>query len=118
MKIYWHYSVKQWLTLVATLKLIYYLLQALLGKEGHTERWRECVADTDVALGYALGAMFVRHVFQRKSKEEAQVMIDSIKTAFEHRLDNLKWMDDTTRQAALVKAKAISDMIGKSNFDH
>ena len=104
---------------VATLNfIIYYLFQALLGKEGHTERWRECVADTDVALGYALGAMFVRHVFQRKSKEEAQVMIDSIKTAFEHRLDNLKWMDDTTRQAALVKAKAISDMIGKLNFYH
>ena len=69
-----------------------------MGKEGHTERWRECVADTDVALGYALGAMFVRHVFHRESKEEAQGMIDSIKMAFEHRLRALKWMDETTLQ--------------------
>ena len=60
--------------------------------------------------------MFVRHVFHRESKEEAQGMIDSIKAAFEHRLDNLKWMDDTTRQAALVKAQAISDMIGYPSF--
>ena len=88
----------------------------MLGKEGHTERWRECVSDTDVALGYALGAMFVRHVFHRESKEEAQGMIDSIKMAFEHRLGTLKWMDDTTREAALVKAQAISDMIGYPSF--
>jgi len=92
------------------------LEKALLGKEGHTERWRECVSDTDVALGYALGAMFVRHVFHRESKEEAQGMIDSIKMAFEHRLGTLKWMDDTTREAALVKAQAISDMIGYPSF--
>lgn len=43
------------------------LEKALLGKEGHTERWRECVADTDVAIGYALGAMFVERVFHGKT---------------------------------------------------
>ena len=43
-------------------------------------------------------------------------MIDSIKMAFEHRLGTLKWMDDTTREAALVKAQAISDMIGYPSF--
>ena len=53
------------------------LEKALLGKEGHTERWRECVADTDVALGYALGAMFVRKVFQKESKKEAQGELSS-----------------------------------------
>ena len=46
----------------------------------------------------------------------AQGMIDSIKMAFEHRLGTLKWMDDTTREAALVKAQAISDMIGYPSF--
>lgn len=45
------------------------LEKALLGKEGHTERWRECVADTDVAIGYALGAMFVERVFHGKFLE-------------------------------------------------
>ena len=48
------------------------------------------MSDTDVALGYALGAMFIRHVFHHESKEEAQGMIDSIKMAFEHNLETLK----------------------------
>ena len=43
-------------------------------------------------------------------------MIDSIKTAFEKRLNRLDWMDETTRQAALTKARAISDMIGYPSF--
>ena len=65
------------------------LEKALLGKEGHSERWRECVSDTDIAIGYALGAMFVDRVFHGESKSVAQTMIDSIKKAFEKRLHHL-----------------------------
>ena len=60
------------------------------------------------AMGYASGAMFVERVFQRESKKQAQDMIDSIKAAFEQRLNHLKWMDDETRNAALKKARAIT----------
>ena len=92
------------------------LEKALLGKEGHTERWRQCVADTDSALGFALGAMFVRQVFHGESKQEAQKMIDAIKKAFERRLKSLSWMDKETQNAALIKARAITDMIGYPSF--
>ena len=93
------------------IKMIYYrdagkiLEKALLGKEGHSERWRECVTDTDTALGFALGAMFVRKVFHGESKKEAHNMISSIKEAFESRIKSLKWMDQTTQQAALLKVR-------------
>ena len=59
-------------------------------------------------MGYASGAMFVERVFQRESKKQAQDMIDSIKAAFEQRLNHLKWMDDETRNAAMKKARAIT----------
>ena len=81
------------------------LEKALLGKEGHSERWRECVTDTDTALGFALGAMFVRKVFHGESKKEAHNMISSIKEAFERRIKSLRWMDDTTQIAALTKVR-------------
>jgi hypothetical protein len=32
----------------------------MLGKDGHQDRWRFCVTDTDSVLGFAVGAMFVR----------------------------------------------------------
>lgn len=92
------------------------LEKALLGKEGHSERWRECVTDTDTALGFALGAMFVRKVFHGESKKEAHNMISSIKEAFERRIKSLRWMDDTTQIAALTKAEAITNMIGYPSY--
>jgi hypothetical protein len=44
------------------------LRKALLGSEGHEEQWRYCVSDVNSAMGFAIGAMFVREVFHGKSK--------------------------------------------------
>ena len=44
------------------------LRKALMGSEGREEQWRYCVSDTSNALGFAIGAMFVREVFHGKSK--------------------------------------------------
>lgn len=33
-----------------------------------TPRWKLCVSDTDSALGFALGAMFVKDTFAEDSK--------------------------------------------------
>ena len=68
------------------------------------------------AMGYASGAMFVERVFKRGSKKQAQEMIDSIKNAFEQRLNQLKWMDKGTRKAALIKARAITGMYRSISF--
>jgi len=67
------------------------LEKAMLGKDGHQDRWRFCVTDTDSVLGFAVGAMFVRSAFHGESKPSAQAMIDSIKQAFEKRLTKLTW---------------------------
>ncbi len=87
-------------------------------------------------LGFALGAMFIRSTFNGTSKLLAQVrilpkfesfsaskcpltdntntqeMIDGVKSAFVEKLEELKWMDEDTKAAALRKAEAITDMIG------
>lgn len=43
-------------------------------------------------------------------------MINEVRDAFKKNLKNLKWMDEETRQAAIIKADAISDMIGFPDF--
>lgn len=83
-----------------------------MGSKGGEELWRYCVADTNSVMGFAVGAMFVRQVFQGKSKPMAERMIDETRNAFKENLKNLKWMDDETRKAAINKANAISDMTG------
>ncbi|XP_054008318.1 endothelin-converting enzyme homolog isoform X6 [Hylaeus anthracinus] len=92
------------------------LRKALIGSEGREEQWRYCVSDTDNAMGFAIGAMFVRDVFHGRSKPMAEQMIDQVRQAFTKNLKNLDWMDAETRQAAEEKANAITDMIGFPNF--
>ena len=34
--------------------------------------WRHCISDTDMVLGFALGAMFVREVFHGENKHKVR----------------------------------------------
>ena len=65
------------------------LEKALIGTEIHDERWRECVRDTDKALGFAVGAMFIENSFNGSSKSVAQDMVKRVKDAFKERLKEL-----------------------------
>lgn len=92
------------------------LRKALIGSEGIEVSWRYCVTDTNQVMGFALGSLFVRRVFQGKPKERAEEMIYSIRNAFKDNLPNLSWMDDRTRQLAREKADHINQMIGFPDF--
>lgn len=54
------------------------LRKALIGAEGGEEQWRYCVTDTNTVLGMAVGAMFVREMFQRDAKTKVSVLFWSI----------------------------------------
>ncbi|XP_021083785.1 endothelin-converting enzyme 2 isoform X2 [Mesocricetus auratus] len=93
------------------------LLETLYGtKKSCTPRWQTCISNTDDALGFALGSLFVKATFDRQSKEIAEGMISEIRSAFEETLEELVWMDEKTRLAAKEKADAIYDMIGFPDF--
>ncbi|XP_026317208.1 endothelin-converting enzyme homolog isoform X2 [Hyposmocoma kahamanoa] len=92
------------------------LRKALFGSEGTEESWRYCVTDTNNAIGFAVGAMFVREVFHGEAKTQGEIMIDNIRNAFKNNLKNLDWMDEETREAAEIKADAITDMIGFPDY--
>jgi predicted metalloendopeptidase len=92
------------------------LRKALIGSEGIEVSWRYCVTDTNQVMGFALGSLFVRRVFQGRSKERAEEMIFAIRNAFKDNLSNLSWMDDSTRTLAREKADHINQMIGFPDF--
>ncbi|KAM8822169.1 LOW QUALITY PROTEIN: endothelin-converting enzyme 2b [Synchiropus picturatus] len=93
------------------------LVESLYGtKKSCTPRWQTCIGNTDDTLGFALGALFVKATFDKRSKAIAQEMIEEIRAAFKAALDRLSWMDQRTRQAAKDKADAIYDMIGFPEF--
>lgn len=92
------------------------LRKVLIGSEGIEVSWRYCVTDTNQNMGFALGSLFVRRVFQGNSKDRAEEMIFSIRDAFKDNLSILNWMDDETRFKAKEKADHINQMIGFPDF--
>ncbi|XP_029630977.1 endothelin-converting enzyme 1 isoform X1 [Salmo trutta] len=85
-------------------------------KKSCTPRWKLCVSDTDSALGFALGALFVKATFAEDSKAIAEDMVSEIKWAFEDSLKYVDWMDQGTKKAAKEKAEAIYNMVGYPKF--
>lgn len=90
--------------------------KVLLGSDGGEEPWRYCVADTSSAIGFAVGAMYVREKFHGQSKPDAEFMINKVREAFIANFKNLEWMDEETRRLAEEKAYAITDMIGFPDY--
>lgn len=90
------------------------LREALIGRSESVEepRWRSCVENTNNVLEFAIGAIFIREVFYLDSKTQTEDMINNVRNAFKANLAKLEWMDEDTKRAALLKADAISNLIG------
>lgn len=84
----------------------------LSGQEEQQPRWKRCVSRTESAMGEWLGKAYVDKKFAGDSKEQAEAMVAGIFTAFEGNLPNLAWMDDTTRERAIEKARAFVAKLG------
>ncbi|CAG0888500.1 unnamed protein product [Darwinula stevensoni] len=79
----------------------------LTGKEGRNPRWLECM-HTVSSFSLALGAMYVRTFFMdERVKPEVTEMVKRIQAEFDTILDEVDWMDFTTRRRAKLKSAEI-----------
>lgn len=92
------------------------LIKVLTGSTRSEDLWKKCMANTDGAIGMALGKLFVDKVFDETSKQQATEMVDAVRNAFKKGLPSLEWMDEKTRKAAEDKADAVVDMIGFPDY--
>ncbi len=86
--------------------------RTLAGQKEPQPRWKRCITATEQAMGEAIGQLYVKERFAGNSKELALDMIHGIADAFAASLPALTWMDETTRQAALVKKGTLAWKIG------
>ena len=89
--------------------------KALTGKKKQSPRWEKCVKSVagldgtyfyyyEGSLSNAVGSMFVRRYFPEEAREIAINITDSLEKEFRVMLDELDWMDETTRAKAHEKA--------------
>ncbi|KAI0687125.1 metalloprotease [Cytidiella melzeri] len=76
------------------------------------DRADTCVANIEVALGFAAGRYFVKEVFGGDSREKGTRVITDIIQAFKKSLKHLNWMDEESAEAASNKADALRVKVG------
>ncbi len=82
------------------------------GQQEIEPRWKRCVKSTDVALGMALGKLYVDRTFGAAGKERTLKMVQGIEAAMREDIGQLSWMSDTTKKKAYEKLDAIVNNIG------
>ncbi|XP_060115115.1 membrane metallo-endopeptidase-like 1 isoform X2 [Heteronotia binoei] len=90
--------------------------KGLYGTMVEEARWRECVSYVNNNMENAVGALYVRETFAGKSKRMVRDLIDKIREVFIETLDELQWMDETSKAKAQEKAIAIKEQIGYPDY--
>lgn len=75
-------------------------------------RWKRVLAETDAALGEALGKLYVDRAFSSQAKRKALDMVANLRAALRARLQRLEWMGEATKAQALAKLDAMRVKIG------
>ncbi|NWI10905.1 MMEL1 protein, partial [Crypturellus soui] len=90
--------------------------KALYGTTLEEARWRECVSYVNNNMENAVGALYVRETFAGESKRMVRDLINKIREVFIETLDELQWMDETSKEKAREKAMAIKEQIGYPDY--
>ena len=86
--------------------------KTLSGAQEMRPRWKRCTDFTDADLGEALGRKFVERTFGAEGKERTLKMVAALEKALGEDIEKLPWMTPATKEAALIKLKAITNKIG------
>ncbi len=85
------------------------------GQKEDQVRWKKCVSFVDADLGEVVGREYARRYFGEDSKARTSAIVVALLKAFEAGLATLDWMDEPTRQAALIKARS---MVGNNKIGY
>ena len=81
--------------------------KVIQGTDEIRPRWKRVLDDTDDAVGFAVGKLYVDDVFPPAAKDSAQQMVEYIKKAFAARINELPWMSDETKARAQEKLEPV-----------
>ena len=84
----------------------------LNGQQEIKPRWKRVLDAEDGAIGEAIGHAYVDRYFDPVSKARMAEMVSNLKAAFRERIQNLTWMEQQTKQKALMKLDVLDVQVG------
>ena len=86
--------------------------RTLQGQKEMKPRWKRISQVINDQLGDALGQLYVARFFPPEAKERMNILVDNLLSAYEERIIQATWMNDSTKEKALEKLHAITRKIG------
>ena len=78
-------------------------------------RWKRGVEVTELALGEALGKVYVAKHFPPENKARMEALVANLRKGYEQSINSLAWMSDETKKKAQEKLAKFSVKIGYPN---
>jgi len=75
----------------------------LAGQPQQRERWKRAVAATNLALGEAVGQLYVAKYFPPAEKAQVLELVENLRRAYMERFKTVPWMKPETRSIATTK---------------
>ena len=86
--------------------------KTLTGSVAQRPRWKRVQGATDNAMSEAIGQLYVQHYFPGEAKKRMLELVGNLKVSLGERIQQLKWMGDSTKVKAIEKLNAINVKIG------
>ncbi|CAG0918695.1 unnamed protein product [Notodromas monacha] len=99
------------LTSQAMRDLFFQFDQVVAGITEPQERWLTCSNLVNNVLGFAVSGPYVSQYFPPAAKEEMLELIANLRVAFDEIIDNLTWMDASTKERAKTKLEAMREFV-------
>lgn len=84
----------------------------LSGAKQNTPLQTQCIGVVSSTFGDILAKAYVARKFPQRAQQEITVMVNEIVDAFGANIKTLKWMDQTTKKAALLKLSEVTRRVG------
>jgi putative endopeptidase len=75
-------------------------------------RINRCAVMADRALGDLIGQKYVEQAFSPEAKAQITQLVEALERSMGKDIDTLPWMTETTKKAAIVKLKEITNNVG------
>lgn len=86
--------------------------RTLRGAKKRKPRWKRMLDLQEQIIGEALGRVFVKEYFNEAAKKRYEDMVEAVRASLKEHIEKLDWMNDTTKQKALVKLAALKKKVG------
>ncbi|KAJ8667496.1 hypothetical protein QAD02_009159 [Eretmocerus hayati] len=83
----------------------------LYGSLGKMKRWRHCISIMKEDFSIATSALYVRRNSNENSKKSVIDLFYKVQKSFNETLEEIDWMDDKTRAAAIEKLENMQPLI-------